>query len=155
MINNMPAASRLMPLAIACAVMVCGCSTSTAPLSYLRAIYPHRTTIGQLPPTRIERASWYGSEFAGRRTASGEAYDPNSLTAASRTLPLGSLVSVTNPDNGRSVTVRINDHGPYVHGRTLDLSHRAAQRLGIISKGVSRVKLVKISSKPLQEADLE
>jgi rare lipoprotein A len=154
MINNMPAASRLMPLAIACAAIVCGCSTSPGPLSHPPAVYTHRT-ISKLPPTRIVRASWYRPELAGRRTASGEAYEPNSLTAASRTLPLGSVVRVSNPDNGRSVTVRINDHGPYARGRSLDLSHRAAQRLGITSKGVSRVKVVKISSRPLKEADVE
>src|SRR5690349_12344804 len=71
---------------------------------------------------QIIEASYYGDEFRGRRTASGERYDPRQLTAASKKIPIGSLVHVTNPENGRSVVVRINDHGPYVRGRSLDLS---------------------------------
>jgi rare lipoprotein A len=151
---NMMPNSRLMLLALACTAIVSGCSTSASPFLRPPTISAHRT-VPVSPPTRIVKASWYGSEFAGRRTASGEAYDPNSLTAASKTLPLGSVVRVTNPENGRSVRVRINDHGPYVRGRGLDLSHRAAQRLGITGKGVARVKVVKIEARSLQEADIE
>ena len=77
----------------------------------------------------------------GRTTSSGERFDPNALTAASRTLPLGTVVTVTNPENGRSVMVRINDRGPFVGGRSLDLSRRAAQKLGITQKGVARLKV--------------
>jgi rare lipoprotein A len=93
-------------------------------------------------------ASWYGSEFAGRSTTSGEPFNPNRLTAASITLPLGSVVNVENPRNGRSVKVRINDCGPFVVGRSLDLSLRAAQTIGITRQGVVRVKVtaVKIPS---------
>jgi rare lipoprotein A len=91
--------------------------------------------------SRIVRASWYGSEFADHRTSSGERFDPNQFTAASKTLPLGSVVKVTNPKNGRSVRVRINDRGPYVRGRSLDLSRRAAQKLGITHEGVAPVKI--------------
>jgi len=89
-----------------------------------------------------------GTKPAGRPTASGEAYDPNDLTAASRTLPLGSMVEVTNPSNGRSVKVRINDRGPYVRGRSIDLSKRAAEEIGLTEKGVGRVKIRRIESKP-------
>jgi len=89
-----------------------------------------------------------GTEPAGRPTASGEAYDPNDLTAASRTLPLGSTVLVTNPSNGRSVKVRINDRGPYVRGRSIDLSKRAAEEIGLTEKGVGRVKITRVDSKP-------
>jgi peptidoglycan lytic transglycosylase len=88
------------------------------------------------------KASWYGPRFAGRKTSTGERYNPNALTAASKTLPIGSVVRVTNPDNGRSVNVRINDRGPFTPGRSLDLSRRAARKLGIIRKGVARVNLV-------------
>jgi rare lipoprotein A len=91
--------------------------------------------------SHIVRASWYGSEFADHRTASGERFDPNQFTAASKTLPLGSVVQVTNPKNGLSVRVRINDRGPYVRGRSLDLSRRAAQKLGITHEGVAPVKI--------------
>jgi hypothetical protein len=95
--------------------------------------------------SRTEVASWYGPGFAGRRTSSGETYNPEALTAASKTLPLGSHVRVTNPDTGRSVVVRINDRGPYVRGRSLDLSHGAAQRIGLTGKGVGRVQVTSAS----------
>ncbi len=91
--------------------------------------------------TRTEVASWYGPGFAGRPTSTGEIYNPNGLTAASTTLPLGSHVRVTNPDTGRSVVVRINDRGPYVRGRSLDLSHGAAEQIGLVGKGVGRVEV--------------
>ena len=91
------------------------------------------------PRPKQEIASWYGPGLNGRRTTTGERFNQNAMTAASKTLPLGSHVVVTNPENGRSVEVRINDRGPYVRGRTLDLSKRAAQTLGITKKGVARV----------------
>jgi rare lipoprotein A (peptidoglycan hydrolase) len=91
--------------------------------------------------THTEVASWYGPGFAGRRTSNGEIYNPEGLTAASKTLPLGSHVRVTNPDTGRSVVVRINDRGPYVRGRSLDLSHGAARQIGLTSAGVGRVQV--------------
>jgi len=85
------------------------------------------------------RASWYGPRFAGRRTASGERFDPRKLTAAHKTLPLGTRVRVTNLHNGRSVLVRINDRGPYVGGRVIDLSQAAARQLGMLRRGVASV----------------
>lgn len=84
-------------------------------------------------------ASYYANRFHGRRTASGSRYDKAALTAAHRTLPFGTLVKVTNPRNGRSVLVRVNDRGPYVRGRALDLSREAARRLGILSQGIAKV----------------
>ena len=90
-----------------------------------------------------------GEEEAGHITASGERYDPHALTAASKTLPIGSRVVVTNPATGKSVTVRINDHGPYVRGRSLDLSKRAAEEIGITKKGVARVKVERVDSEPV------
>ncbi len=84
-------------------------------------------------------ASWYGSRFQGRRTASGERFDMNALTAAHKSLPFGTRVRVTNPANGRSVVVRINDRGPYHGGRIIDLSRKAARSVGI--NGVGRVTL--------------
>ena len=91
-------------------------------------------------PSKTVRTSYQGSGTAGQPTASGEPYNPNDLTAASRNLPIGSTVKVTNPDTGRSVKIRINDRGPFVHGRSLDLSKRAAEKIGITHKGVARVK---------------
>ena len=87
------------------------------------------------------QASWYGRQHHGQRTASGETYDMHKLTAAHRTLPLGTRVLVTNLENGRTVEVRINDRGPFVATRVIDLSHAAAQRLGAVGAGVISVGL--------------
>lgn len=99
-------------------------------------------------PSKAVRASYQGNAQAGHPTASGEPYDPNDLTAASPTLPIVSSVMVTNPTTGRSVKVRINDRGPYVQGRSLDLSTRAAEEIGLTKKGIARVKVKRADSKP-------
>lgn len=91
------------------------------------------------PQQIIGMASWYGPGFSGRRTASGERFDPHGMTAAHRTLPLGSKVRVTNLRNGRSVELRITDRGPFRRRRVLDLSLGAARVLGIVNRGVDRV----------------
>ena len=93
-------------------------------------------------------ASWYGRRFAGRATTSGESFDPHRLTAASITVPLGSVVKVQNPKNRRSVRVRINDCGPFAPGRSLDLSLRAAQTIGISHQGVARVNITTVKTPP-------
>jgi rare lipoprotein A len=86
-------------------------------------------------------ASYYGASFAGRRTASGERFDPNALTAAHRDLPFGTRIRVTNLDNGRAVIVRVNDRGPFADGRIVDVSWAAARELGMLRSGVARVRL--------------
>ena len=86
-------------------------------------------------------ASWYGSKFHGRRTSSGEAYDMFAMTAAHPVLPLPTFVRVTNLDNGRAVVVRVNDRGPFLHGRIIDLSYIAAHKLGIAARGTGRVEV--------------
>ncbi len=86
-------------------------------------------------------ASYYGARFAGRPTASGETFNPREMTAAHKTLPFGSRVRVTNPRNGNSVIVRINDRGPFVRGRVIDLSRAAAEELGMIRSGHASVEL--------------
>jgi rare lipoprotein A len=86
-------------------------------------------------------ASFYAAKFNGRRTASGEKFSSKILTAAHLTLPFGTLLKVTNPNNTHSVIVRINDRGPYIRGRLLDLSRAAADRLGITRLGVARVEI--------------
>lgn len=86
-------------------------------------------------------ASYYGDRFNGRRTASGERFDMHELTAAHRTLEFGTRVLVTNKVNGRSVEVTINDRGPYVQGRSIDLSKEAARELGMLGRGVAPVEL--------------
>jgi peptidoglycan lytic transglycosylase len=94
-------------------------------------------------PARSEvgLASWYGTFHQGLVTASGEVFDMTRLTAAHRSLPLGARVRVTNMENGRVVRVRVNDRGPYVPGRIVDLSRQAAQVLGMIDRGVALVRL--------------
>lgn len=89
-------------------------------------------------------ASYYGRRFHGRHTASGERFDMNAMTAAHKTLPFGSRVKVTNANNGRSVIVRINDRGPFVSGRTIDLSRAAAKQIGLIGRGHAKVELAAI-----------
>ena len=86
-------------------------------------------------------ASYYGKRFHGRRTANGERFNMNALTAAHRSLPFGTKVRVTNPRNGRSVTVRINDRGPFHGGRNIDLSRAAAARIGMVNSGVAKVTM--------------
>src|SRR5215218_2832809 len=88
------------------------------------------------------KASWYGPGFHGRKTASGEAFNSGDLTAAHRTLPFGSRVRVVNKTTGRSVVVRINDRGPYAHGRIIDLSRASAQAIGL--NGVTSVALARL-----------
>ena len=90
-------------------------------------------------------ASFYGSELAGNRTASGERFNPRALTAAHRTLPLGSKIRVTNMSNGKSVIVRINDRGPFVKSRLIDISYAAAQQINMVRAGKARVSLALIA----------
>jgi rare lipoprotein A len=140
------AASALGIFAMAILLAMSGCATRVTPP-------PPAVTTGPPPqptkrPANVVKASWYGAEFAGRATTSGERFDPNRMTAASKTLPLGSVVKVENPRNGRSVTVRINDCGPYVRGRSLDLSKRAAQKIGMTHEGTARVKLTTLETPP-------
>ncbi|MDP6353403.1 MAG: septal ring lytic transglycosylase RlpA family protein [Alphaproteobacteria bacterium] len=90
-------------------------------------------------------ASWYGADFHGKRTANGAIYDMNALTAAHKTLPMPSKVRVTNLDNGRSLVLEINDRGPFVNGRIIDLSRRSAQLLGFEQRGLAMVRVQAVS----------
>lgn len=102
---------------------------------------------------RTGTASWYGSAFHGRRTANGEIYDMYALTAGHPTLPLPSYAYVTNRDNGRTILVRINDRGPYVGNRLIDLSWRSARELGFTRKGLARVRVRYAGRAPLNGSD--
>jgi rare lipoprotein A len=103
------------------------------------------------PPafSQVGLASWYGPGLNRQPTATGERFDMNALTAAHRTLPLNSLVRVTNLDNGRSVVVRINDRGPFAANRVIDLSAKAARELGMKDNGIARVRLELVSEAAL------
>jgi rare lipoprotein A len=106
--------------------------------------------------TRVQRgvASWYGREQQGHLTSSGERFDRHAFTAASRHLPFNTIVRVTNEANGRSVNVRINDRGPWVHGRILDVSEAAADALDMKKKGTAKVKVEVVSPASAQDENL-
>ena len=95
-------------------------------------------------------ASWYGQDFHGKPTANGETYDMNAVTAAHRTLPLPSIVEVTNLENGRSIQIKVNDRGPFARGRIIDLSRRSAQLLGVEQQGTAKVR-VRILAEPSRQ----
>jgi len=98
--------------------------------------------------------SWYGDEFAGRLTANGEIFDPNKVTAAHKTLPMPSVVRVTNLDNGKSLVVRINDRGPFVSGRIIDLSREAARLIGYRDNGLAKVRVQVLAEQSLRLENL-
>ena len=97
-------------------------------------------------------ASWYGPGFHGKRTSNGERYDQHAMTAAHLSLPLGSRILVTNLDNGRSVEVRVNDRGPFVEGRILDLSYAAARSLDLVRRGTAPVSIERLADDDLSRA---
>ena len=98
------------------------------------------------------KASWYGDKEHGKRSASGEVFNRNAYTAAHKELPFGTVVRVTNRENGRKVKVRINDRGPYVRGRVIDLSYAAAKSIGLVRSGVAEVK-VEVLSTPSERSE--
>jgi len=103
------------------------------------------TPVERTGPAHRGQASWYGSDFQGSPTASGEPFNMNALTAAHRTLPLGSYARVKNLDNGRSVVVRINDRGPHARRRTIDLSYAAAQEIAMVQAGTAPVEVAPLA----------
>jgi len=104
----------------------------------------HKPLTGDVPWAEAGGASWYGTAFHGRPTSSGEVYDMYAMTAAHKTLPIPSYVRVRNPANGREVIVRVNDRGPFVAGRVIDLSYTAALKLGVLN-GVAPVQLFRLT----------
>jgi rare lipoprotein A len=134
-------------LAIACLIVGLGAAqgpniseATAAPVSSVQA--PEiRQQVVKTKPYQVGTASWYGQIFQGKTTASGEPYEMYDMTAAHLTLPMGSYVKVTNLRNGRAVVVRVNDRGPIVPGRIIDLSYGAAQALQFKARGLQRVRL--------------
>ncbi len=96
-------------------------------------------------------ASWYGRDFHGKKTSNGEIYNMYAMTAAHKTLPLGTSVSVRNLENKREVEVRVNDRGPFVRGRVIDLSYTAAKKLGIVNAGTAPVEIIALGMAPSAE----
>ena len=147
---------RYLQVLLFCVPLTIGCVAATAASPALQTT--PMPVVGTRPPSAKPVvhevvASWYGPGFAGRRTTSGERFDPRRLTAAAVAVPLASAVKVENPANGRSVRVRINDCGPYVPGRTLDLSRRAAQKIGIAHQGIARLQVTAIKIPRNADAD--
>jgi rare lipoprotein A len=152
---------HILPILLACAATLAGCSESKLVVDQAKVIT--NPGPGKQAPYKIGKpyqvngvwyypkadysynetgiASWYGPGFHGKRTANGEIYDENGLTAAHKTLPMPSLVRVTNLENGRSIEVRVNDRGPYSAGRVIDMTRRGAQLLGFIERGTARVRV--------------
>lgn len=153
-------APSLVALALALAVGACGSSRIPGPTGTPYRAYmvgqPYQINGRTFVPRedfdydRSGTASWYGSDFHGRRTANGETYDMHALTAAHPTLPMPTIVRVTNLDNGRSVTVRINDRGPFAEDRIIDLSRAGARELGFESAGLARVRVSVLREASLQ-----
>lgn len=130
------------PLAALCLLGLAACSSPPAESS------PQQ----EAGPTQRGVASYYGPGFHGRRTASGERFDRNAPTAAHRTLPLGTVARVTNVETGRSETVTINDRGPHVRGRVVDVSEGVARRLGMREQGTAEVEVTPIALPDQQDA---
>ena len=139
-----PGSLPLLLLLVLAAAVTAACASKKPPPPVSHPVPP-----AELPKGWSEEglASWYGGDdgFEGKPTASGEIYDSSKLTAAHRDLPLGTVVDVTSLDSGRAVRVRINDRGPFVQGRIIDLSRKAALDLAMIGPGVARVRLVVVT----------
>lgn len=142
---------RALLIVIALALASCGMPSTPRPSGQQGGVYkvgsPYKVNGVRYVP-REDRgydqtgiASWYGKKFHGKRTANGERYDMYALSAAHTTLPMPSLVRVTNLKNGRSIVVRVNDRGPFARGRIIDMSYRSAQLLGFVKQGTARVRV--------------
>lgn len=124
----MPRSRALILLALATTIALAGCSGA-------------RRDAGQASWKQRGRASWYGPGFQGKKTANGETYDMEAMTAAHKELPFNTVVEVRNLDNGQKTTVRINDRGPFVRGRIIDLSRAAARAIDMLGPGTARVEI--------------
>jgi rare lipoprotein A len=149
-----------LPALVAIIVLLVGCARKPVTVAVPRPPQAETATVQTPPPPGREItgtvevppgrkpllvetgvASWYGAPYHSRRSSDGKIYDMHALTAAHRTLPLGSIVRVTNPQTGNTVVVRITDRGPFVKGRIIDLSQAAARQLGMIQKGTTEVRV--------------
>jgi rare lipoprotein A len=144
----------IVPVGLLCAwvMVLTGCSGSSAgtrsTTPHFKIGKPYQINGTWYRPEMVNQfeevgtASWYGEAFHGKSTANGEVYNMHDITAAHRTLPLPSMVRVTNLENGRSIVVRVNDRGPFAKDRVIDLSKRAAWELGFYDQGTARVEVV-------------
>jgi len=139
--------------------MIYGCSAQAPsppplpPVQPATAPQPVVTTAHEVGPTKVTTASFYAPELQGHATTSGENYNQHAMTAASRTLPIGAHAKVTNLKNGQAVVVRINDRGPFVKGRGIDLSHDAAKHIGLDDRGTAKVKVTRLEGSSGEAGD--
>jgi rare lipoprotein A len=142
------------------ALVVAGCSSDPSPHPHFKVGQPYKINGTWYHPQFVTEyeaigiASWYGSPYHGRLTANGERYDMHALTAAHPTLQLPSVVRVTNLENGRSLMLRVNDRGPFLKGRLIDLSQAAARELGFERQGLARVHVVYLGTARLDETPI-
>lgn len=133
--NNLKSMKRLNLIVIAFVLnLLVGCSSTLA-------VDLEKTNGYSKSHELVGKASWYSNKFDGKRTASGERYNKNAYTAAHKSLPFGTIVRVTNTANSKKVDVKINDRGPFVKGRVIDLSQKAFEQIGNIKEGVAPVKI--------------
>lgn len=134
--------NKLFPLLLIFFLLLSGCITKNETVSEYRVSgQTYRVLKSNKNYREQGKASWYGKRFHKKRTSSGERYNMYQLTAAHKTLPLSSYVLVTNLMNGRQVVVKVNDRGPFVSGRLIDLSYAAAKKLGIVGMGTATVEV--------------
>ncbi|MGD8292537.1 MAG: septal ring lytic transglycosylase RlpA family protein [Desulfobacterales bacterium] len=141
--------TRWIPLIVVLILMICGCASNEPPPSRPVGHPKPYKVFGKwyqpLPDSEGFRqqgiASWYGKDFHGKKTSNGEIYDMYAMTAAHKTLPLGTYVRVRNLENNRELEVRVNDRGPFVRGRIIDLSYAAANELGLVGPGTAKVEI--------------
>jgi rare lipoprotein A len=148
MVNQLGGLRLFAPIGLLTLVFAFGCakkSTFSTPPEHPRPYKIGRKWYQPLASSKDFKqkgiASWYGADFHGKKTANGETYDMHEVTAAHKTLPLDTYVKVDNLENGKSIVVRVNDRGPFVRGRIIDLSFAAAKKLGIVEKGTAKVKI--------------
>lgn len=134
---------RLFFAALSLAFLACTQNPKVVRPAYDRDMggYPEKTEERESGFTQTGMISYYGGKFHGRKTASGTRFDKHAMTAAHRTLPFGTRIKVTNLANGKSVTVEVNDRGPFAHGRILDLSEAAARELGMLGTGTAKARI--------------
>ena len=143
--------SSIMRSALAAAIFLLGASGTVAQPAAASAAASAPPATASAAASETGKIAWYGRKFAGRKTASGEAFNPEALTMAHKTLPFGTRVKITNPKNNKSVTVRVNDRGPTQPDRVGDVSYAAARKLGMLKSGVIEAELAVVGTAPAKK----
>jgi len=143
--------STIVRSALAAAVFALGASGALAQPAAASAAASAPPAAATAAASETGKIAWYGGKFAGRKTASGEAFNPEALTMAHKTLPFGTRVKITNPKNNKSVTVRVNDRGPTTADRVGDVSLAAARKLGMVKSGVIEAELSVVGTAPAKK----